>query len=73
MRRYAFSKRTLMNQHRQAKCRVLGMPKAFAVLTFAPRQIPNEEYALTLSALQQDEAFVDPEVSMQLFLWLLQV
>ena len=46
------------------------MPKAFAVLTFVPKQIPNEEYVLTLDALQQDEAFVDPEVSMQPFLCL---
>ena len=64
------SKGTLLSHYRQVWWTLLGRPKAFAVLTFVPRQTPYQEYVLTLDALQQDEAFVDPEVSVQLFLCL---
>ena len=42
--------------------KLLGRPKALLVLAYGPRHDPNEE-VLTVSPLQQDEAFVDPEVS----------
>ncbi len=42
---------------------MLGRPKAFPVLAYVPRHDPNEEVLTVSPLLQQDEAFVDPEVS----------